>query len=241
MRPCTWTRSEKLFHKCQLRSLHSRGQHEEVRRFKRRLGASLVALVVKNLPANAGDTRDTGLSPGSGRCPGESDTTEVTWHKHAGEDPGLAEYVWRHAVSDPTVACSVVLMPLYGWGTRSLQLRTRNPFIPLLGAHTSGACAHCGFSGENLRAGDGQWLTQGPDAAESEFQASPARPRPLHSLSPRNSPQWSLQRSGASELRWSGAQDTFQSSSLIRNTFGQNPLPVFRLLCPSPLIFTWAE
>ena len=35
--------------------------------------ASQVALVVKNLPANAGDTcnvRDTGLIPGSGRSPG---------------------------------------------------------------------------------------------------------------------------------------------------------------------------
>ena len=30
-----------------------------------------VALVVKNLPANAGDVRDKGLIPGSGRCPGE--------------------------------------------------------------------------------------------------------------------------------------------------------------------------
>ena len=29
------------------------------------LGASQVALVVKNLPANAGDARDTGLIPGS--------------------------------------------------------------------------------------------------------------------------------------------------------------------------------
>jgi len=29
-----------------------------------------VALVVKNLPANAGDIRDTGLIPGSGRYPG---------------------------------------------------------------------------------------------------------------------------------------------------------------------------
>ena len=27
--------------------------------------------VVKNLPANAGDTRDVGSTPGSGRCPGE--------------------------------------------------------------------------------------------------------------------------------------------------------------------------
>ena len=32
--------------------------------------ASQVALVAKNLPANAGDVRDAGLIPGSGRCPG---------------------------------------------------------------------------------------------------------------------------------------------------------------------------
>ena len=32
--------------------------------------ASQVALVVKNLPANAGDVRDSGLIPGSGRSPG---------------------------------------------------------------------------------------------------------------------------------------------------------------------------
>ena len=71
-----------------------------------------MALVVKNLPANAEDVRDVGLIPGSGRSPGgghdsplqcsclenpmdrgawqatvcsltESDTTEVTWHVHA--------------------------------------------------------------------------------------------------------------------------------------------------------------
>ena len=29
-----------------------------------------VMLVVKNLPDNAGDTRDVGLIPGLGRCPG---------------------------------------------------------------------------------------------------------------------------------------------------------------------------
>ena len=33
--------------------------------------ASQVALVVKNLPANAGDAGDTGSIPGSGRYPGE--------------------------------------------------------------------------------------------------------------------------------------------------------------------------
>ena len=30
-----------------------------------------MTLVVKNLPANAGDTRDSGLIAGSGRSPGE--------------------------------------------------------------------------------------------------------------------------------------------------------------------------
>ena len=34
------------------------------------LGASQVVLVVKNPPANAGDIRDVGLIPGSGRSPG---------------------------------------------------------------------------------------------------------------------------------------------------------------------------
>ena len=34
-------------------------------------GASQVVLVAKNLPANAGDTRDTSSIPGSGRSPGE--------------------------------------------------------------------------------------------------------------------------------------------------------------------------
>ena len=34
-------------------------------------GASQAAVVVKNLPANAGDIRDIGSIPGSGRPPGE--------------------------------------------------------------------------------------------------------------------------------------------------------------------------
>ena len=35
------------------------------------VGASQVALVVKNPPANAGNTRDADSIPGSGRCPGK--------------------------------------------------------------------------------------------------------------------------------------------------------------------------
>ena len=38
--------------------------------FKAKEGASQVVLVIKNLPANAGDLRDKGLIPGSGRSPG---------------------------------------------------------------------------------------------------------------------------------------------------------------------------
>ena len=36
-----------------------------------KIGTSRVARVVKNLPANAGDIRDSDLIPGSGRYPGE--------------------------------------------------------------------------------------------------------------------------------------------------------------------------
>ena len=35
------------------------------------MGASQVALVVKNPPANAGDTRGAGSIPGSGKFPGK--------------------------------------------------------------------------------------------------------------------------------------------------------------------------
>ena len=38
--------------------------------FRERMGASQVMLVVKNLPANAGDVGDVGSIPGSGRSPG---------------------------------------------------------------------------------------------------------------------------------------------------------------------------
>ena len=42
--------------------------HEQI--YDSTMGASQVALVVKNLPANAGDIRDLGSTPGSGRSPG---------------------------------------------------------------------------------------------------------------------------------------------------------------------------
>ena len=40
-------------------------------------GASQVALMVKNLPANAGDIRDGGWIPGSGRSPAEGNSNPL--------------------------------------------------------------------------------------------------------------------------------------------------------------------
>ena len=39
--------------------------------------ASLVALVVKNLPANGGDSGNVGSVPGSGRSPGEGNSNPL--------------------------------------------------------------------------------------------------------------------------------------------------------------------
>ena len=53
--------------------------------------ASQVVLVVKNLPTNAGDAREEGSVPGSGRCPGEemaSHSSILTWKIPWTEEPG---------------------------------------------------------------------------------------------------------------------------------------------------------
>ena len=41
--------------------------------------ASQVVLVVKNLPAKAGDMRDQGSTPGSGRSPGEGNGNSLQY------------------------------------------------------------------------------------------------------------------------------------------------------------------
>ena len=53
--------------------------------------ASKVALVVKNPPANAGDVRDVGLIPGSGRSLEKGVTTHssiLAWRIQWNEEPG---------------------------------------------------------------------------------------------------------------------------------------------------------
>ena len=55
------------------------------------VGISQVALVVKNLPAKAGDVRDAGLIPGSGRPPGEGNGNPLhilSWRILWTQEPG---------------------------------------------------------------------------------------------------------------------------------------------------------
>ena len=61
------------------------------------LGASQVVLVIKNLPANAGDVRDTGSIPELGRSPGGEHG------KKAHGQRSLVDYSpWGHTELDTT-------------------------------------------------------------------------------------------------------------------------------------------
>ena len=51
--------------------------------------------MVKNLPVNAGDTRDAGLIPGSGRTPGGGNATSssiLAWEIPRTEEPGGLQF-----------------------------------------------------------------------------------------------------------------------------------------------------
>ena len=62
-----------------------------------------VGTVVKNLPAIAGDARDTCLIPGSGRSPGVGNGTQVQYSRRFHGQRSLACYSpWGHKESDTT-------------------------------------------------------------------------------------------------------------------------------------------
>ena len=69
-------------------------------------GASQVALVVKNLPVNAGDIRHAGSIPGSGRSPEGGHGNPLTPVFLPGESYGQRSMVgyspWGHKEEDPT-------------------------------------------------------------------------------------------------------------------------------------------
>ena len=71
------------------------------------IGASKVALVVKNLPASAGDTRDSGSTLGSGRPPGggHSNTLQNSCLENPHGERNMVGYSpWGHKKSDTTEA-----------------------------------------------------------------------------------------------------------------------------------------
>ena len=61
--------------------------------------ASQVVLVVKNLPAKAGDVRDKGLIPGSGRFPGEGNGNPFQYSCLENSVDGGAWWVIVHGVA----------------------------------------------------------------------------------------------------------------------------------------------
>ena len=63
------------------------------------LWASHVALVVKNLPDNAGDTRDVGLIPGSRRFPGVENGTQL---QYACLENSMSRKAWWATVHEAT-------------------------------------------------------------------------------------------------------------------------------------------
>ena len=70
-------------------------------------GASQVALVVKNPPANAGDRRDAGSIPGSGRSPGggQGNPLQYSCLENPHGQKSLAGYSpWGRTESDTTEA-----------------------------------------------------------------------------------------------------------------------------------------
>ena len=64
------------------------------------LGAPLVVLVVKKPPAKAGDIRDMGLIPGSGRSPGggHGNPCILAWRIPWTEEPGGLQSIWLQRV-----------------------------------------------------------------------------------------------------------------------------------------------
>ena len=76
-------------------------------RWKQSTWASQVALVVKNLLANAGDTSNTGSIPGSGRSPGggHGNTLQCSCLENPHGQRGLVSYnPWGHKESDTNEA-----------------------------------------------------------------------------------------------------------------------------------------
>ena len=63
-----------------------------------RLSATQMVLVVKNLPANAGDVEDPGSIPGSGRFPGEGNGNPLQYSHLENPKDGRTQWATVHGI-----------------------------------------------------------------------------------------------------------------------------------------------
>ena len=115
MHQCAHLPKQKQKHRCekwvvsrssQFHSLdfHLSAGHRETKKISHKLGGDICfpgGTMVKNPPANAGDARDAGLTPRSGRSPGEGNGTHssiLAWKIPQTEDPGRQATV--HGVTE---------------------------------------------------------------------------------------------------------------------------------------------
>ena len=81
----------------------SRAQLSMLTVLSRTLQSYSVTQTVKNLPANAGDVRDTGLIPGLGRSPGRGNgNPEYFWGKVPWTEEPDGYSLWSHKLWDMT-------------------------------------------------------------------------------------------------------------------------------------------
>ena len=86
------------------------------------LWASQVALMIKNLPANARDLRDVGSSPGLGRSPGGG---HGSWLQYSCLENSIGRGVWRTTVQEVAkgwtwlrrLSTHTHTYPFYRWGS----------------------------------------------------------------------------------------------------------------------------
>ena len=104
--------------------------------------ASQVMLVVKNLPASAGDTRDAGSIPGLGRSPEEEMTTHssiLTWRIPWTEEPGGLQSMGLQRVGYD-------VMNEHRWWIRFLYLQNREQNVQRTQATSQSHLTDCGHS-----------------------------------------------------------------------------------------------
>ena len=84
------------------------------------LGASQLALEVKNLPVNTGDIRDMSLIPGRGRSSGVGNGSSIlAWRKPWTEEPGGLQPVGVTKKSDTTDLSDTNNVTVYIYNTNT--------------------------------------------------------------------------------------------------------------------------